>query len=365
MRLLTRRLRFAIMALAAVALIISVSQYGEGTGSHPLTIATAAQAAQVPPTPAIPVVPYQGHLVPVPSLGPLPRHFHGIRLPGSPAPTAYDAYYAGYAVTADDYGINHIRIDDITEAAGTLTVPAIDCGTSVMGTSGTAFVDNWVGIDGYGGDTVEQAGIESYCTGPAGGDGTAGPYYHAWYFICCNAGTLQLFPSQPALHPGDTLKFTVADTSPSGCCEDYTFTYVDVSDSNHTETETLACDQGSTPCEDENAEVITEDPGGGAPSYVLPSWDPTYGNYSGISVEAQYTSPTGEIEHVDGTLNSNGSYWASSGELSMDFMGTLSFPYNITGPPYGEPQSLNSDGNAFNAYCTNYTSTTAYSYCPG
>jgi hypothetical protein len=358
-----RRWRAVIVAAAALPLMIP----GAVLAAQVTPLAAQSARAAVSPepgTPAAAVISYHGHLIPAPQLGTIPRNYDHIRpMPGSPSPTAYDEYYAGYAVTADDEMMGY-RVDDITKVAGTLTVPAIDCAASVMGTSGTAFVDDWVGIDGYGNNVVEQTGIEAYCTGPAGGHGTAGPYYYAWYDTCCEV-SLTFYPDQPALHAGNTLQFSVQDVTSTGCCEEYEFTFTDVSDSNHTITATQQCPGGPDPCLDATGEVITEDPGGGAPAYVLPSWDSTYGNYSDISVEGQYTSPTGQIETVDGTLNTEGSYWVSSGPISMNYMGTLTFPYNITGPPYGDPQSLNSEGTAFDAYCVNYTSDDDYSYCPG
>jgi hypothetical protein len=274
----------------------------------------------------------------------------------SPIPTT-DADWAGYAVTA-------LSFNSITEVEDTQTVPAVDCAKSIIGSSGYAIVDDWVGIDGWGNSTVEQTGLEAWCTGTSGNYGTGGPYYSAWYYNCCH-GTYTFYPDQPTLSAGDTLEFHVADTTSEGLGETYTFTFIDASDNHDTITGTQACGAGSGgQCNDATGEVITEAPGGGPPDgWPLVSWSETYGNYSRIIVRGEYTTPQGQIDTINGNLDSETGHWTASGPIDQNFTG-LAYPYNIVGPPYGDPQSLSS-GAAFDAYCTNYTSATAYTICPG
>lgn len=103
--------------------------------------------------------------------------------------------WSGYAVTGPT--------GSVTTVSGSWIVPA------VTGTN-TAFVANWVGIDGYSSSTVEQTGTLS-ATGnyQAYGITTA---YSAWYEFY-PAGMVII--SNPVL-PGDVLYATVTCTGTSG-----------------------------------------------------------------------------------------------------------------------------------------------------
>lgn len=88
--------------------------------------------------------------------------------PGTPAPywdpihhvtVSYDTIWAGYAVTGSDF----------TYVQGSWIVSAVDC-TKTPNT----FSSEWVGIDGWSSDTVEQTGTDADCLG-------TNPYYYVWY----------------------------------------------------------------------------------------------------------------------------------------------------------------------------------------
>lgn len=90
--------------------------------------------------------------------------------------------WAGYAVSSSNHTVTFVN--------GTWVVPAVK-GSCPANTQWAAF---WVGIDGYGGKTVEQTGTSTICSG-----GTA--YYQAWY---------EFYPAAPvtlsmSISPGDTI----------------------------------------------------------------------------------------------------------------------------------------------------------------
>lgn len=329
-----------------------------GTVASLLLPSAGVATARAEPPPPVPAMNAYQPAPPIPPMNTIQRNGAIARRSSAPTPPpATDADWAGYAVTA-------ASLNSITEVEDTQTVPAVDCAKTIIGSSGYAIVDDWVGIDGYGNSEVEQTGLETYCTGTSGHDATGGPYYGAWYYSCCS-GTFTFYPGQPKLSAGDTIEFHVADTTSVGRGETYTYTFIDASDNDDTFTGTQACGAGSgADCADATGEVITEAPGGGPPDgWPLVSWSETYGNYTRIEVDGEYTTVQGEVETVDGNLDTEPGHWTASGPIDQNFTG-LAYPYNIVGPPYGDPQSLSS-GSAFDAYCTNYTSATSYTVCPG
>ena len=96
--------------------------------------------------------------------------------------------WSGYVVT----GANN----SVTDVKGSWTVPTLVC-PALAPDSYSSF---WLGIDGYGSNTVEQIGIEADCVG-----GT--PVYSAWF---------EFYPHWPysidsvPVHPGDTMSAEVS-----------------------------------------------------------------------------------------------------------------------------------------------------------
>jgi len=72
---------------------------------------------------------------------------------------SYNTGWAGYAVTGSDF----------THVEGSWIVSAVNC-TATPNT----FSSEWVGIDGWSSNTVEQIGTDADCLGTA-------PYYWVWY----------------------------------------------------------------------------------------------------------------------------------------------------------------------------------------
>lgn len=153
--------------------------------------------------------------------------------------------WAGYAVTARG-GKTIPEVNDI------FTVPSVNCARSTIGSSGFAYVADWAGLDGFVDATVEQDGVDAYCTTTTGA-----PTYYAWY---------EMYPLAPVaftgtIDPGDAISLEIRRSG-----SDYVLDFEDVTTGAGFST-TQACPSGST-CEDNSAEVITEDPGGAVASGV-------------------------------------------------------------------------------------------------
>jgi hypothetical protein len=116
--------------------------------------------------PALAQQPMESNLTPIGTLA----RTHGPRkmVPGTPPPTfdpvrnvtvSYNTIWAGYAVTGTDF----------TEVKGSWTVSAVDCTKTPNSDS-----SEWVGIDGWDSNTVEQTGTDADCNGKT-------PFYYVWY----------------------------------------------------------------------------------------------------------------------------------------------------------------------------------------
>lgn len=101
--------------------------------------------------------------------GRVPRRHPPRRIqPGTPAAVydpvrhvtvSYNETWAGYAVTGSNFN----------QVSGSWTVTPVDCTASPNSDS-----SQWVGIDGWTSDTVEQTGTDSDCNGDQ-------PSYYVWY----------------------------------------------------------------------------------------------------------------------------------------------------------------------------------------
>jgi hypothetical protein len=263
--------------------------------------------------------------------------------------------WAGYGVTAD-------AGKTMDWAGTTLTVPAVDCATTIIGTSGYALETYWVGIDGFSGSTVEQDGIDVWCTGTPGKDGTGNPSYGAWYEICCGQAIVY-YSNQPSINANDVLVFSVKYLTSGTHSGDYEFAYIDKSDANKEliTYESCAAVNGSNDCLNATAEVLTEATVGATPTtYTTPQWEvPNGPDYRSTFVQMSDGSK--------GTLNALAGEYGTE-KLTQSFPG-YAYPYNIVdGPPqsvadYGDPGALSADGTSFDTTCSNFTSATAETPC--
>lgn len=149
--------------------------------------------------------------------------------------------WSGYVATGETF----------SAVTGSWTVPTVTCAPGA-----DADATQWVGIDGYGGSTVEQDGTFTNCVG-----GT--PQYFAWYWIygdpSLNAGgAIALSPSAYPVAPGDA--FT-ASVSLSGSTWLMTLT-----DMTKDWTSTTPVASPTPPPAQSSAEWIVEDASGGVPA---------------------------------------------------------------------------------------------------
>jgi hypothetical protein len=166
------------------------------------------------------------------------------------------ANWGGYASTLPSQSFRFIR--------ATFFVPYVNCSTTP-----DSFSAHWIGLDGFGNATVEQAGVLAACSG-----GTA--HYAAWY---------EMFPRFPlyphmAIRPGDSVTVSVFFQRST---RRFTIVLTDTSNGARF-SRRLACPSGST-CRRTSAEAISEPPSSG--SQVLPLTDFRAESFTGIRVTDQ------------------------------------------------------------------------------
>jgi len=172
-------------------------------------------------------------------------HAHGLRngLSGSPsATTSYN--WSGYADVAST---------DATFSAvsGSWVTPAATC------TNEDQLTSEWVGLDGWNSDTVEQDGTLDWCF-----EGTA--FYYTWYEMY-PAGTIEVGTS---LQPGDAISASVVRTGTS-----YRMALTDATNTANSFAIKKTC--AATTCVATSAEWIAERPAfsiGIAPLADYSSW---------------------------------------------------------------------------------------------
>jgi hypothetical protein len=138
----------------------------------------------------------------------------------------------------------------LTNVAASWKVPAVVC----RKTTAPEAAVFWVGLDGWSDRTVEQAGVEAYCSGTT-------PVYTAWW---------EMFPSNPitqlfSVRPGDQISASVAYRSS-------VFT-ITVTDLTLRRTSTIKARCATTTCKRSSAEWIAESPTYGAQIAYLPPWN--------------------------------------------------------------------------------------------
>lgn len=139
--------------------------------------------------------------------------------------------WSGYAVTSNK---------PFTDASTEFVQPTITCNGKPQ-----VYTSNWVGIDGFNDQTVEQDGTAGYCSKKSN---YMQPNYYAW---------IEMYPLPEVIaykvSPGDVISASVRDTA-SGT---FTLTITDVT-TGKTHTQTANCSK----CERDSAEWIIERPAG-------------------------------------------------------------------------------------------------------
>jgi hypothetical protein len=164
----------------------------------------------------------------------LPRP--GIIRPGTAraAGAATSSGVSGYAVVADQ-GVAFRYV------TANFNIPGLNCANS---TSGTTWYLSWTGLDGYGSDTSEQQGTESYCDGST---------QHLEVFF-------EMYPAAPQIltgaAPGDALQ---ASTYVNPSTGRYSLVVTDLTQKRAGASVTGVC----RVCADSSAEVFSEGPASG------------------------------------------------------------------------------------------------------
>lgn len=158
---------------------------------------------------------------------------HGVKPGGTVLPVSSNAAasfnWSGYADTSTTAG-------EFTAVSGKWVTPAVRCGREDQLTS------EWVGLDGFGTETVEQDGTISWCF-------EHHPVYFTWYEMY-PAGTVEVGTT---LRPYDRIAASVTDTAGS-----YSLKLTDYSHPADSFAETATC--AAATCLDESAEWIAERP---------------------------------------------------------------------------------------------------------
>lgn len=162
---------------------------------------------------------------------------------GYAAPVQESATWSGYVVTPRTA---------LTNVSASWKVSLVSCQKTTVPQAAVF----WVGLDGWYDKTVEQAGVEAYCSGTT-------PVYTAWWEMFPSNHITQVF----SVAPGNSIVASV--TYHNGV---YTITVNDVT-LHRQSTVAARCPSGET-CNRSSAEWIAESPTYGAQTADLPPWSP-------------------------------------------------------------------------------------------
>lgn len=178
------------------------------------------------------------------------------KLPGAAKPVSGTASslpslnWSGFADTSSTS-----TADDFTHVSGSWTIPAVTCPSALYQTQG-AYISNWVGIDGFSDQTVEQLGTGAQCY-----EGVL--YYYVWYEMF-PAGTVEegttacINNNVNCPQPGDQITASVAVTPGTDSNNNYKLSLTDHTRPQESFSVTASC--ATTTCTDSSAEWIVERP---------------------------------------------------------------------------------------------------------
>ena len=178
-----------------------------------------------------------------------------------------DSNWGGYVATGN-----------FTSISGSWTEPQVTCNTS------NDLYAPWVGVDGYGSESVEQTGVQTDCS-------SGSPVYSAWY---------EMYPAQPVywndpVSAGDSFTGSVVDNGGG----DYTITLTD-NTAGWTENT-----QQQYNGQDASAEAVIESPTSSYPSF-------SEQDFSNVTVDGQVFDASNPQALTSGgygpTALSNGSF---------------------------------------------------------
>lgn len=221
-----RLLRYLIVSGSAAAMAGAVTLTGvtATTVAAPARVHHAAPSARFLSEARTALVKYLRHSHPKAMLV-RTQHAHAVK-----NVTATESFnWSGYADTASKHGT-------FTKVSGAWTTPSVTCSAEDQITS------DWVGLDGFNSNTVEQLGTISWCF-----QGT--PTYFTWYEMF-PAGTVEVGTT---VKPGDKIAASVTRTGTS-----YALKLTDSTTSGNNISVTKTC--AATTCFDTSAEWISERP---------------------------------------------------------------------------------------------------------
>jgi hypothetical protein len=180
---------------------------------------------------------------------------------------SYNTIWAGYAVTGSGF----------TQVQGSWKVTAVDC-TKTPNTDSS----EWVGIDGWSSNTVEQTGTDADCNGKT-------PFYYVWYeFFPLNTVVI----SDVSIAPGD--KFSASVTYDGDNEYTVSITNDTTGQSFSKEVEFKGAD-GSGPPKRNSAEWIEEMDGNELSDFGVDPFGEFYTGVSGGTDSATDSSISGPI----------------------------------------------------------------------
>src|SRR5580692_4085014 len=209
-------------------------------------------------------------------VSPQVQHNGAVKAGSGTVTTMPSANWSGYADT-------EASTTTVSKVSGSWTIPSVTCLPRPYENQ-DAFLANWVGVDGYTDQTVEQLGTAAQCY-----EGVK--YYYVWYEMY-PAGTVEegttlcINDNVACPQPGDQISASVVVT-PAGSGENsYKLTLTDHTRPDESFSTTQQC--AATTCTDASAEWIVERPAeqppGSAPVQILPLADFTRTFFSSASV---------------------------------------------------------------------------------
>jgi hypothetical protein len=165
---------------------------------------------------------------------------------------SHDAGYAAPVQSATWSGYVVTPHTALTNVSASWKVSPVSC----QKTTAPQAAVFWVGLDGWYDKTVEQAGVEAYCSGTT-------PVYTAWWEMFPSNHITQVF----SVAPGNSIVASV--TYKNGV---YAITVNDVT-LHRASTIAARCPSSAT-CNRSSAEWIAESPTYGAQTASLPPWSP-------------------------------------------------------------------------------------------
>lgn len=243
---------------------------------------TACQPFHTPPNPS-------PHAAPPAAIQAMRQELRAdIRLGPKRSTTALTWNWGGYAVTS-----GNIEAPDFTTfsaASGSWRIPRVVCPTATtrgVGAEDTIVAD-WVGLDGFNTQTVEQLGSSSQCF-----DGHA--YYYTWYEMYPSATVSpngQSFPVAQLASPGDVITASIT-TNPNT-----SMYHLSLTDAQHPAV-SFTAHKACSECQDASAEWVVERPSYGVG--VVPEADFGHTTFTDIAYTAQGANRLYQMQTIDAT----------------------------------------------------------------